>query len=253
MTLPHRLHRTITIRAPRETVFEFLTDNARWASWWGAGSTIEPRRGGAVRVRHPNGIEMAGEVLDFVPLARLVFTFGYPSGQPMPVDGSRVTIELEDAPGGTRLTLTHDFSDEPMRDEFVQGWRYQLALFSNAVLGRLHAGAATTVDRWFAAWADPEPESRHRALAAVAASDVVFRDRYGYVRGIDDLAAHVTAVLRFMPGVRLERQGDVRHCQGALLVNWSAVDESGQARGAGTNAFELDATGRIGSVVGFWA
>ena len=44
MSLPYQLDRVITIAAPRETVFSFFTDNARWAAWWGPGSTIEPRR-----------------------------------------------------------------------------------------------------------------------------------------------------------------------------------------------------------------
>jgi uncharacterized protein YndB with AHSA1/START domain len=31
MSLPYQLDRVITIAAPRETVFSFFTDNARWA------------------------------------------------------------------------------------------------------------------------------------------------------------------------------------------------------------------------------
>ena len=48
MTLPHRnllhsLERTVVIQADQQTVFSFFTDNDRWASWWGAGSTIDPK------------------------------------------------------------------------------------------------------------------------------------------------------------------------------------------------------------------
>ena len=55
-----------------------------------------------------------------------------------------------------------------------------------------------------------------------------------------------------MPNMHLERRGDVRHCQGSLLVNWAAMSGDGQQRGTGTNVFTLDASGKIASVVGFW-
>ena len=90
-TLPHRLDRTVIIRAARDTVFRFFTDNARWAAWWGAGSTIEPRPGGAVRIHFPNAIEVSGEVLEVLVPERLVFTYGYASGTPIPPGAPRST------------------------------------------------------------------------------------------------------------------------------------------------------------------
>ena len=36
----------VRIEADRETVFRYFTDSGRWAAWWGAGSTIDPRPGG---------------------------------------------------------------------------------------------------------------------------------------------------------------------------------------------------------------
>src|SRR3954462_5276955 len=92
--LPHRLDRSLTIQAPRETVFRFFTDSARWAAWWGAGSTIDARPGGQVRILHPGGAEVIGEILTVEPPDRLVFTYGYASGNPIPPGASTVTIEL---------------------------------------------------------------------------------------------------------------------------------------------------------------
>lgn len=62
-TLPHRLDRTIRIRADRDTVFRFFTDEGRWATWWGAGSSIDSRPGGRMLIRYPNGVEASGEVV----------------------------------------------------------------------------------------------------------------------------------------------------------------------------------------------
>ena len=64
MLLPHVLDRTILIRATADTVFGYFTDSARWASWWGAGSSIDPRPGGPLVIRYPDGTEVLGEVLD---------------------------------------------------------------------------------------------------------------------------------------------------------------------------------------------
>ena len=67
MTLPHRLDRSVLIQASPETVFRFFEDSDRFARWWGAGSTIDPRPGGKVYIRHPNGIETVGEVVEIAP------------------------------------------------------------------------------------------------------------------------------------------------------------------------------------------
>ena len=58
LALAHRLDRTLVIQARRETVFQFFTDTPQWAAWWGAGSTIDPKPGGRMLIRHPNGVEV---------------------------------------------------------------------------------------------------------------------------------------------------------------------------------------------------
>ena len=93
--LPFTLQRTVMIRATPDTVFRFFMDDRRWASWWGAGSTIDPRPGGRVRIRYPDGTEVSGDVVEIVSPRRLVFTYGYVKGTPIPAGGSQVTIQLD--------------------------------------------------------------------------------------------------------------------------------------------------------------
>ena len=250
--LPHALDRHVLIRARPETVFRYFTDSERWAAWWGQGSTIEPRPGGKVFVRHPNAVESAGEVLEIDPPRRIVYTFGFTSGTPMPVGGSRVTITLEADPAGTRLHLRHEFAETAARDHHVQGWRYQLAVFANVVADGLLGDAAARVDAWFAAWSEPDAGRRGALLDGAVASSVRFRDRFSLVEGRADLEPHLAAVHLFMPGNRLERTGDVRHCQGTVLADWVVHGSDGGERGRGTNVFEFDADGRIEGVVGIW-
>lgn len=251
--LPHALDRHILIRARRETVFRYFTDSERWASWWGAGSTIDPRPGGRVFVRHPNAVEAAGEVLEIDPPRRIVYTFGFSSGQPMPVGGSRVTVSLEEDPAGTRLHLRHEFAETEARDHHVQGWRYQLAVFANVVADGLLADAAERVDDWFAAWSEADGGRREGILDATVTREVRFRDRFSLVEGRADLEPHLAAVHVFMPGNRLERSSDIRHCQGTVLADWVVRGPDGGERGRGTNVFQFDADGRIEDVVGIWS
>jgi uncharacterized protein YndB with AHSA1/START domain len=250
--LPHRLDRTVVIEADREIVFRYFTDSARWASWWGAGSTIDARPGGRVYIRYANGIEVAGEVVEVAAPERIVFTYGFVSGQPIPAGSSRVSIRLETHGKGTRLTLTHEFADTGVRDEHVQGWRYQLSVFGNVVANQVHAGADPVVDAWFDAWSEPDATLREATLARVVEADISFRDQWSLISGLDDLRPHLAAVHRFMPGIRIRREGAIRHCQGMVLADWIARGADGAERGQGTNVFVFREAGRIASVTGFW-
>ena len=252
MNLPHRLDRTVVIQATPQTVFTFLTESERWASWWGAGSTIEPKAGGRVYIRHANGIESSGEVVEVVPPKRMVFTYGFNSGNPIPPGSSLVTIDLAPQGQATRLDLRHEFAEAGARDEHVQGWRYQLSVFGNVVADLVNAGAAAAVDAWFGAWSETSEDARRRQLSQIASVDVRFRDRFSLLDGLEDLVPHIGATQRFMPGMHLRRQGDVRHCQGTLLAAWMASGSDGQERASGTNVFTLRPDGMIEAVVGFW-
>lgn len=251
-TLPYTLDRSVTISATPETVFNFFLDTERWARWWGPGSTIDPRAGGAVYIKHPGGIESGGEVVEVVPPERLVFTYGFVSGSPFPPGASRVTIRLAPTSAGTRLTLRHELPDAASRDEHVQGWRFQLSLFANAVANEVNANAARSVDLWFDAWADPDAIARQRILTEVAIPEVRMQDRFSNLSGIPDILPHIAASQRFMPGLRMKRSGEIRHCQGMVLADWTVVGLDGQPRGAGTNVFVFGPSGRIEWVTGFW-
>lgn len=245
------LDRTVTIAARRETVFRYFTDSERFAAWWGAGSRIDPRPGGTVHIRFPNAIVGGGEVVEITPPERIVFTYGFESGQPIALGASRVTVTLTEVEGGTLVSLHHALPSAEARDEHVQGWRYQLAVFANVVAKEAHADAGALVDRFFACWGETDAAKRRAELAAVAAPELSFRDPYSCTSGLDDLNAHIDASQRFMPGVVLQRKGDPRQCQGLALVDWSVRGPDGQERATGTNAFELTADGRIARVTGF--
>jgi hypothetical protein len=109
------------------------------------------------------------------------------------------------------------------------------------------------VDQWFATWSEPDAATRDTSLAAIAVPDVTFGDRFSCLAGASEVSAHLAAARRFMPGMRLERRGEIRHCQWHVLADWVAIGSDGQERGRGTNLFVLNGDGQIASVTGFWA
>lgn len=251
-TLPYSMDRRVVIAAPRELVFRYFTDSERWARWWGKGSTIDPRPEGRVNIVHPNGVEMGGRVVAIDPPEKIVFTYGYRSGTPIPEGGSLVTIRLDEHADGTELNLSHAFAESSRRDEHLQGWRYQLAVFGNVTANEARASAGDAVDSWFAAWSEPDTAVRESLLDRIASPDVRFRDQFSLIDGMADLRPHLAAVHKFMPGMRITRDGNVRHCQGTVLADWVARGTDGQERGRGTNVFVFGPAGDIRSVAGFW-
>lgn len=247
--------RHVVVAARRETVFRFFTDSSRFARWWGEGSQIDPRPGGEVFIHYPGGAVARGVVEELVPLERVVFTFGYDRpGAPIPPGGSTVVVTFEDAARGTLVTLRHtELPSEAVARDHVQGWRYQLSVLAKVASDEQHAGAAATVDAWFAAWSEPDAVQRRARLASCAAPDVRLRDDFSCLEGLEDVEVHAGAAQVHMPGLRLERAGEPRVVQGAALVRWQAVRTSdGSVAARGTNIFELGGDGHITSVVGFW-
>ena len=245
--LPETLDREISICARRETVFAYFTDSKRFAKWWGDGSHIDPRPGGAVFIHYPNGVTVNGEVVAIEPPRRIVFTYVMTGGVE-----SLVTIALEEAEQGTLLKLHHAFSSGKIRDHFVQGWRYQLALFSKVVAEEAQEKVADRVDAFLRAWGEPDAKTRRALMECCATPGIVFRDAYSATAGLDDMLANLETVQLFMPGITLARTGGVRQSHGTALASWTAKRENGESAGSGTNVFVLSPDGRIARVVGFW-
>lgn len=244
------LDREISICARRETVFRYFTDSKRFARWWGEGSRIEARPGGEVFIHYPNGVTSRGQVVEIQPPGRIVFTYGY--GGAGASDDSLVTITLKETEQGTLLKLRHAFSSAKIRDHFVQGWRYQLALFSKAVAEEEQGNVADRVDAFLRAWGEPDQRTRRELMESCATAGIVFRDSYSATAGLADMLANLEAIQGFMPGVTLARDGEVRLSHGTALARWVAKKENGEPLGHGTNVFDLSPDGRIARVVGFW-
>jgi uncharacterized protein YndB with AHSA1/START domain len=134
---------SVHIAATPENVFPYFTDPARYVQWMGSQATLEPVPGGTYRVHMPDGFAAAGAFLQIDPPHRLAFTWGFAdddaaqhtkheqaeaSGDnPMPAGSTRVTVTLDAADGGTRLTLRHDdLPSSELRDGHRIAWETYL-------------------------------------------------------------------------------------------------------------------------------
>jgi hypothetical protein len=113
----------------------------------------------------------------------------------------------------------------------------------------VYANAASVVDQWFAAWTVPDDKAREDSLAKFVTPAIRFRDRFSLLDSIADLNAHIGASQRFMPGMSLERKGNVRHCQGTVLADWVArSSQDGQVKMSGTSVIVFTPDVKIKSV-----
>src|SRR6267378_1098491 len=98
--------RDLTICAPVEAVWHYLSTEEGWAAWWGPGSSIKAVPGGPMQIVYPNGQTAEGTVQEVEPPRRIVFTWGFDRPDPViPLEGSLVEITLDATDGGTRLHL----------------------------------------------------------------------------------------------------------------------------------------------------
>ena len=129
MTRPEFVY-AIYIEAPAAKVWAALTQGEHtrlyWSRYvqsdWKVGSRVEFLRADKSKLSHD------GEVLEIDPPRRLVMTFDVtPEGLKEPP--SRVTYELEDLHGATKLTVIHDgFPPESeVLKSISKGWPYILS------------------------------------------------------------------------------------------------------------------------------
>lgn len=254
MTLPTiAVDREVLIRARAATVFRYFTDPQRFASWFGAGSSIEPRPGGAVVVAFPGGAEARGEVLAVEPERRVEFTWGYPGDEsPLPVGSTTVVITLDEHDEGTTVRLTHTVGSDEMRLAHVAGWRHHLSHLATLATRDHRSGAAATADAWFDLWTEEDDEKRRDGIEALCAGAVELVDDLVSVTGADDIAGHIANARQHLAGITPVREGPPAVVADQISVAWGLRRADGDVVGTGRTVFTVDLEGRVSRVVGFW-
>ena len=110
------------IRAPRATVYRYLTESREWARWQGESAELNPTPGGIFSLVMQDGMNARGQFTDLVPDERVVFTWGWIDRPGIPPGSTIVSIELTEEPDGTLLTLTHRNLPDDEAGEHRSGW-----------------------------------------------------------------------------------------------------------------------------------
>jgi uncharacterized protein YndB with AHSA1/START domain len=112
-----------TISAPIDIVWSLLSTADGLTEWMAVEAVVDLEPGGTIRWVHEDGSVVAGEVLEVVPLRRLVFTYGWESGGlPVPVGSTTVKIELEAIGESTLVKLRHEGLTPEMAERHSIGW-----------------------------------------------------------------------------------------------------------------------------------
>lgn len=132
-----RLEIRRVIKAPRDRVYAAWTDPIELRKWFGPESVqtrnlfADARVGGEFRwdLINSEGEEMTmrGEFRELQPNKKVVFTWRWEDDEDWKNHISVVTVELDDAEGGTELRLTHEqLPNEQSRDGHTVGWNSAL-------------------------------------------------------------------------------------------------------------------------------
>jgi uncharacterized protein YndB with AHSA1/START domain len=129
-TVTTQVHR-IYIKATPEAIWTAITDPS-WTQKYGYGGRgeYELRAGGAyvaytsqeMRDAGAPDVAIDGEVLEADPPRKLVHTFRMVMDDTMAAQGfTRVTYDIEEINGRTRLTVTHELEGAPQLAELMAG------------------------------------------------------------------------------------------------------------------------------------
>lgn len=113
---------SVDVDAPRERVWELLTDPAELPRWWPDAAQLEPGVGGRIVLTFgPGGV--SGEITRWEPPAELGFTW---EASNMPGVQLHVAFTLADlGDGRSRVSVVHSgFAAAPVeaREAVVHGW-----------------------------------------------------------------------------------------------------------------------------------
>ena len=125
------------IKAPRDRVYAAWTDPAQLKQWFGPENVqtrdliVDVRLGGKFRwdLNNAEGEKMTcrGEYRELQPGKKIVFTWQWEDDEDWENHVSVVTVELDDAAGGTELRLTHEkLPNKESRDGHTRGWNSAL-------------------------------------------------------------------------------------------------------------------------------
>jgi len=118
---------TVDLPVGPDEAFALVTEPERLRRWTAVCATVDLRAGGTWTWHVTPGHIAAGRVHEVEPGRRLVLGWGWDGDEALPPDSSTVTITIEEADGGSRVTLTHaGLPTAESRAGHAEGWQHYL-------------------------------------------------------------------------------------------------------------------------------
>jgi uncharacterized protein YndB with AHSA1/START domain len=252
----------VRIAAAPATVWTFLSDGERFRAWIGAyagqaplaGTRIDPRPGGAVRVEYPGGQFGVGKVTEMIPQQRIAFSWGYEKpGEAVAPGATTVEITLQPTPDGTLVELRHrGLPSEDARRGHCGGWTHYLSMLARAAAEGQHGPLLARLwEDYYQAWSEHDATARLRLLEVCCEPDVRVRTSFACTDSLPDFSAHIANGLKHMPGMSIRPRGNPQHLHGCTRHEWELVAPGGAVVMAGVNFATLSPGGRIAQLVSF--
>lgn len=108
------------------------------------------------------------------------------------------------------------------------------------------------IDRYCAAWGEPDAARRATLLAEVWAEGGAYTDPTVHAVGATELLAHIARVLEKRPGAKVVRTSAVDVHHDLAKFEWHVVQPDGAILRKGIDIAELSPDGRIRRMMGFF-
>ena len=151
-----------------DEAFALITEPERLRRWQTVSAYVDLRAGGDYRWTVTPGNIAVGTFREVEPGKRLVFGWGWAGSDVLPPDASMVTVTIEPAEGGSKVTLVHEGLDEQQEKGHAEGWEHYLER-----LTKLTTTGDAGQDEW--AWAPEELDPIRAAEAVLAVVQPVLR------------------------------------------------------------------------------
>jgi uncharacterized protein YndB with AHSA1/START domain len=124
------------VAAPPEKVFAYFTSSEKWLAWQGTEAELDLSPGGTWRVNVTGDGFASGRVVEVVENRRVVFTWGWEQGPPVPPGSTTVVIELIPDASGTLIRLTHKDLPPDQVEVHRFGWEHYASRLAAVAGGR---------------------------------------------------------------------------------------------------------------------
>lgn len=161
--------KTVVLPATPDEAFALVTEPERLRRWQTVTATVDLRAGGSYRWTVTPGHVAEGTFREIEPGRRVVFGWGWEGSEDLPRDASTVTISIEPAEEGSRVTLVHEGLTDEQATMHAEGWNHYAER-----LERLTATGDAGPDEW--AYAPENLTPLVAAEAGLAALQPVLRN-----------------------------------------------------------------------------